>query len=962
MEKSQSCTLLDKKCPGLAIRPPVRVVCLSFFSKFSAKSVFGSFPINLEGVTLISLFLILCTNVISANSYSHISFKRLLVEYAENPINIDESHPRFSWIISSDRRNQRQSAYRIMVASSLKNLNLNHGDLWDTGKVISSETIQHEYEPDNLKSNSSYYWKVIFWDGDSKPHESPASGFETAFLSANDWTAKWIGKGSKSEPLPEQGFYKDPKEQSGMADTIVHDGNSLLLRREIELSKKIRSARAYVTGLGFYEFYVNGSRVGDHVLAPAKTPYHRQILYDTYDVTNFLTKGVNAVGIHLGNGWYNPYKKWWNDYRMQWFGSKKAIAQILVNYTDGTSQWITTDAKWRQANGPVIYNCVYDGEIYDANLDHQGWTKTGYNDSDWKPVTVFNPTNAILRSHRMPPVKVHETFKPTEIHGSKEGVRVYDMGQNFAGWVRLKAKGSRNTVLKIRFAEDLNKDGSIDVTSNEFAKATAEYRMKGDSLETYEPGFTWFGFKYVEISALNGPLNLIEVEGRAVYSDNSQTGTFGCDNQLVNKIHKATVWSQKSNMIGYPMDCPQRDERLGWFGDAQVTAEEAMFNFDMALFYENWFEGIKANQDEKSGDIPIISPRPYIHDEGIEWSSTYLTMLWQYYNTYSDRRILERHYSAMKRYLSFLENTSKDLILPKGWIGDWGSMVKGWKEGEPASVPTAFYYLDSRIMSDVARVLGKTNDEQYFKNLAEKIKVKYNGSCLNLETANYNDGSQMANSFPLFLGIVPEDLKSRVLENLVNDIVVKNNTHLTTGVLGTKYMPEVLARLGRGDVAWGIINQKTTPGWNDMMRKYTTMCEFWTLKQSKNHVMMGSIDAWFYKYMAGIQMDEKYPGFSFFVVKPISLDSLGAANARIETIRGTISSDWKKEHGQWFLKVIVPFNTSALVCIPGEEGAEVREGGVSLKHIPDIENLGYKDGAHLFKVHSGNYSFTINKK
>ena len=646
---------------------------------------------------------------------------------------------------------------------------------------------------------------------------------------------------------------------------------------------------------------------------------------------------------------------------MQWFGSKKAIAQILVSYTDGTSQWITTDKNWRWAPGPVTYSCVYDGEIYDANLDHQGWTKAGYNDSEWEAVTVFDKPLARLISHRMPPARVHETFKPIEIKGSKEGTKVYDMGQNFAGWVRIRAKGSRNTILKIRFAEDLNKDGTIDVTSNEFAKATAEYRMKDDSLETYEPKFTWFGFKYVEITAMNGPLNLVDVQGRAVYSDNSQTGTFECDNQLVNKIHNATVWSQKSNMIGYPMDCPQRDERLGWFGDAQVTAEEAMSNFDMALFYENWFEGIKDNQDEKTGDIPIISPRPYIHDEGIEWSSTYLTMLWQFYNYYGDRRILQHHYLAMKRYMDFLDHTSKDLILPKGWIGDWGSMVKGWKEGEPASVPTAFYYLDSRIMSDVARVLGNKTDEQYFVNLAEKIKVKYNKSYLNTETAGYNDGSQMANSFPLYLGIVPENLKSRVLDNLVNDIVVKNGTHLTTGVLGTKYMPEALARLGRGDVAWGIINQKSAPSWNDMMRKYTTMCEFWTLKQSKNHVMMGSIDAWFYKYIAGIQQDEKNPGFTSFVVKPLQLDSLGSAKARIETIRGTISSEWKKENGQFFLKVEVPFNTSALVYLPGDAGAEVREGGVNVKQAADIEPFGYREGAQVFKVHSGNYTFIINK-
>jgi len=892
-----------------------------------------------------------------ANSPSQYKFEKLLVEYAQNPNNIDEMHPRFSWIISSDKRNQIQTAYRILVASSPAKLKVPKPDLWDSGRIKSSETIQHEYENDNLKSNTTYYWRVISWDGDGKVHESPAAKFETAFLSGDEWIAKWIGKGPKSELLPLQGFYKNIKEQFPGKDTIVHDGNSLLLRHEVKLGKKIKSAKAYITGLGFYEFFINGVRVGDHVLAPAKTPYHKTILYDTYDVTNLLKQGVNALGIHLGNGWYNPYKKWWNDYRMQWFGSKKAIAQIHITCMDGTTKVITTDKNWKWALGPVTYNCVYDGEIYDANLDHEGWTKPGYNDSEWRPVTIFEKLKARLISHRMPAVKVNEIFKPQEVKVSRDGMKVFDMGQNFSGWIRIKAKGAMNSILKIRFAEDLNIDGTIDVTSNEHANATAEYIMKGQGIETYETHFSYFGFKYVEISALNGPLNIVDIEGRAVYSDNKQTGSFECDNLLVNKIHKATVWSQKSNMLGYPMDCPQRDERLGWLGDAQVTAEEAMFNFDMALFYENWFEGIKDNQDEKTGDIPIISPRPYIKDDGIEWSSTYLTMLWQYYSYYGDRRILSRHYPAMKRYMEFLKGISKDYILPMGWIGDWGSMVKGWKEGQPGSVPTAFYYLDAKIMADVAGVLGYNADQEYYLHLSGQIKEKYNKTYLNPETGNYNDGSQMANAFPLYLGIVPDEMKQKVLDNLVNDIVVNNSTHLTTGVLGTKYMPEALAQLGRGDIAWRIINQKSSPSWNDMMNKYTTMCEFWTLKQSKNHVMMGSIDSWFYKYIAGIQLDEKSPAFAEFQVKPFFPDSLRFGKAQIETMRGRISSEWEKNPGLFTLKLEVPFNTSATVFIPGSVKSKILESMTPFEKVEGLEYLGFKNGNHILKVHSGNYLF-----
>lgn len=924
-------------------------------------SIFYSSKAKMTRLSIITTFGLFILHACSLNNPSQLKFRKMLVEYAENPINIDELHPRFSWIISSGKRNQCQTAYQIIVASSTGKLKNNKADLWDSGRIVSGETIQHEYGNNNLQSNSTYYWEVIFWDGKEKKHVSPVAKFETAFLSENEWKAEWIGKGPHEEPLPPQGFYKEIKEQFGGKDTIKHDGNSLLLRKEVGLEKKIKSAKAYITGLGFYEFFINGTRVGDHVLAPAKTPYHKYILYDTYDVTALLQQGMNTFGIHLGNGWYNPYKKWWNDYRMQWFGSKKALAQIHVTYTDGTGQLITTSKNWKWAPGPVTYNCVYDGEVYDANLDHQGWTKSGFDDSAWDSVTIFDKPKARLVSHRLPAIKVNEFFKPQEVKVSKDGMKVYDMGQNFSGWVHITAKGKKNTILKIRFAEDINDDGTIDVTSNEHAKATAEYIMKGDRIETYETCFTYFGFKYVEITALNGSLNLIDVEGRAVYSDNAVAGSFECDNLLVNKIHRATVWSQKSNMMGYPMDCPQRDERLGWFGDAQVTMEEAMFNFDMALFYENWFEGIKANQDEKTGDIPIISPRPYIRDEGIEWSSTYLIMLWQYYTYYGDKRILLRHYPAMKRYMGFLANISKELILPKGWIGDWGSMVEGWKEGEPESVPTAFYFLNAKIMADVAGILGNSDDQDYFNQLSHDIKVKYNKTYLNTETANYNDGSQMANSFPLYLGIVPEDMRVKVLDNLVKDIVVSHATHLTTGVLGTKYMPEALVREGRADIAWGIINQKSSPSWNNMMNKYTTTCEFWTLKQSKNHVMMGSIDAWFYKYIAGIQLDENKPAFLSFQVKPLLTDSLRYAKARIETMRGPISSEWEKHQEQFVLKLEVPFNTTAIVYLPGSADELVREGGLPLEQVGGIEYLGYKEGAHILKVNSGRYLFTMSQ-
>ena len=888
-------------------------------------------------------------------------FNKLLVEYAENPINIDIPNPRFSWIIASAGRNQTQQAFRLFVASSGKLLSEKDADLWDSGKISSSETLQHEYGGRPLETNHKYYWKAHLWDGKGKKWESPVAWFETANLENRDWKASWIGNGPSQQPLPDHGFFGNRKEEAVMEDTVIHNGRSLLLRKEVSLSKKVRSAKAFVTGLGYYEFFVNGRRAGDYVLNPAKTPYHRFILYDGCDITGLLQKGKNVLGLHLGNGWYNPYKNWWNQYRMQWFGHKKALAQIHVVYNDGSEQVIVTDESWKWADGPVLFNCVYDGEVYDGNSELPGWNSTGFDESAWKPVTVFENPVAGLVSQRMPPIQVNQDILPREIKVAFPGMKVFDMGQNFGGWVSVKAKGKKNIRLKIRFAEDIHEDGTIDASSNENARATAEYIMKGQGIEKYEPSFTFFGFRYVEITSGNEPYELVELKGRVVHSANEQTGFFECDNELVNKIHKATVWSQKSNMMGYPMDCPQRDERLGWMGDAQVTAEEALFNFDMARFYENWLEGIKENQDKKTGDLPIISPQPYMPDEGIEWSSTYIMLSWLHYQNFGDTRFLASHYPVMKKYMEYLATKAKDHILPMGWIGDWGSLVKGWKEGHPESVPTAYYFLNAGILSKIAGKLGFPDDEAQYRQLAGNIREAYNKKYLNAETGNYLGGTQMDNAFPLCLGLVPDSLKSKVLANLIKDIS-DNGYHLTTGVLGTKYMPEALAQMGRADVAWKIINQKTYPGWNEMMKKYTTTCEFWTLKQSKNHVMMGSIDAWFYKYLAGIQLNDTSHGYRSFTIKPQVFDDLNHVNARIETIRGTVSSQWESTPDLFTLKVEIPFGCSATLYIPGNQNDTLTERNHPINEIPEIKYLGYNEHAFMVKVNSGRYIFEVKKQ
>lgn len=900
------------------------------------------------------LTLIILSSSLEANDKEFV-IKNMRCDYASNPNNLDTKNPRFSWIISSKLRGQKQTAYQLLVSKS-KDMD---SIIWDSGKRNSSSTNQIYYRGESLESNSVYYWKVKIWDKYRVVHFSKVAHFGTSILKKSDWTAEWIGSSYYLETQLPNGFLKSRDEQYSLSDTIKHEGTSLLLRNEFMCSGQITNAKVFVTGLGFYELYINGNKIEDQVLTPAKTNYAKEVLYDTYDVTNNLREGKNVTGLHLGNGWFNPYKKWWQEYRMQWFGAKRAILQLHIDYKDGHTEVVVSDENWKFHDGPILYNCIYDGEYFDATKEIDNWSKPNYDDSEWEKVRVVQSPKADLRSQSMQAIKVVQTIIPTHIIKLKPNVIVYDMGQNFAGWVKIKVRGRKGTKLHLRYAEDINEDGTINPTSNEHAKAEATYILKGGGAEVYEPRFTFYGFKYVEISSDTQLPEIKNIEGCVVHSNNQLVGIFECGNEIINKIHSATLWSQKSNMVGYPLDCPQRDERLGWFGDAQVTADEAMFNFDMSLFYNNWITGIRTNQNKSTGDIPIISPRPYIRDEGVEWSSTYLILVWKYYIFYGDENILRENYFAMKQYVSFLDSISENNILKQGWIGDWGSLVSGWQEGEPESIPTAFYYWDSLILSKIARVLGESEDLIYFEKKAKIIKESYNKKYFDKVSKNYNDGSQMANAFPLYLGLVPVDYKQDVLNNLVHDIVNTNKGHLTTGVLGSKYMIDALVKEGRPDIAYQLAIQTGYPSWSDMVEKYTTMCEFWTLKQSHNHIMTGSIDAFFYNTLAGINISEENPGFEEVIIKPYIPKDLSYAKATVNTIRGKISSEWSKTIEGLTYHITIPANVTAILYITSDTKSKIYEGDSDVSESLGVHFINSDANYKIYSLESGEYNFLV---
>jgi alpha-L-rhamnosidase len=876
----------------------------------------------------------------------------LRCEYAISPSGVDAAQPRLGWELDSRKADQRQTAYQVLVASTPERLRKGTGDLWNSGRVNSRESVQVEYAGSPLRSRQRCWWKVRVWDGHGNVSAwSHDASWEMALLFPEDWKAQWIGRGPAVEPRPPEGFFKSTKEHTNLVQQVQADGRSTLLRKTFIVAKPIRRAQAYVTGLGYYELSCNGRRVGDRVLAPAKSNYRKWVLYDAYEVTGLLQQGANTLGLHLGNGWFNPYPKWWEPYRMQWFGSKRALLQLHIEYADGTSDLVTTDGSWKTASGPVLSACVFDGEVYDATQEWPGWDRPAFDDSGWQNANVVEPPGGVLVSHTMPPIKVVEHLKPIALNSPMPGVHVFDLGQNFAGWVRLTAEGPRGTRVTLRYAEDLKPDGMIDVTSNERAQATDVYVMKGQGREAYEPRFTFHGFRYVEVTGCPGTPQLDNLLGCVVHTDCQGAGDFTCDNELINRIHRATRWSQRSNLMGYPMDCPQRDERLGWFGDAMVSMEEAMFNFDLPLFYRQWLNGVRFNQNESNGDISIVSPRPYIPDEpDPTWSSAYLVMLWQYYVHYGDRNFLAEHFDSMKRYVDHLGTQATNHILPQYWIGDWGTIVEGWKEGEPVSVAPAFYYDDTVILAKAARVLGKSKEAEQYSTLAKQIKAAFNHRFYDREKRHYEIGTQFSNAFPLFLGLVEPAEQAAVLENILRDLE-RRDGRFNVGVLGAKYLIDALTQFGRTDVAFKLATQTGYPSWAYMLEGgRTTLSEFWDLKGSHNHVMLGSIDGWFYRVLAGIQPDEARPGFEHIIIKPFVPGSMSLVRASTRTVRGRVAVEWTKQSGSLRLKVSIPANSTATVHVPAASLKQV-------KSVPSLKPERFENKAAQFQIGSGNYEF-----
>lgn len=898
---------------------------------------------------------------IGCEKKTNMQITELKCESVVEPVGIDILKPKFSWILENRERGQNQTAYQIIVADNNKDIKQNKGNFWDSGKTGSAKSFAIQYNGKPLTDNHTFYWKVKLWDKNDQPTNfSQTASFTTSILDSKLWKGNWIGRGIAKAPLSEEGFYQEKIDIDEEGDSIKYNGNSLLLRKQYNCDLPVENAIVNVSGLGYYELFINGNRMGEKVLNPAKTNYNQIVLFDTYDVTELLNKGENIIGIHLGNGWFNPIPKWWS-WRMQWFGEKQALLNMHITYVDGSTELIYTNNTWKIADGPITHHCIYDGETYDATKEILGWDKPGFDDSSWKFAQVVASPSGKLTAQLMPPIQRIETIHPVSITYPNDSSAVVDFGQNFSGWVKIKIKGKRGQKTVIRYAENI-KNGAIDTKSNSRAVATDTYIAKGETEETFEPHFTYHGFQFAEISGLDYKLQAKDIQGIVVHSSVKPVGKFECSHEGINKIHNAILWSYRSNAMGYPTDCPQREERLGWIGDAHVVAETGIYNFDVNRFYHKWLRDIRKNQNKTNGYIPYIAPRPISKgNPAFSWSSGFHLITWYHYLYYGDVSILKENYIAMKNYVDYLSSLADGYILPNDKYGDWVSPLEGWERGAPASISTGYYYYISTIVQKAAQILGFEKDARYYGSLAVSIRKAFNQKYYNEVNQQYEEGSQFSNSFALFLGLVPESEKEAVLNNLVNDIINTHNTHLTTGILGTKYLIEALSREGRSDIAWALASQTTFPSWIDVLKNKTTLCERWDQSGSSNHVMLGSIDAWFYKTLAGIQVDENKPGFKNVVIKPFMPDGLDWVKASVKTIRGTIRSEWKNSAESYHLKVNIPVGTNGKVYVLTDKVEQVTEGGTPVKDGKDITFLRMENGYAVFWVASGEYEFFASK-
>ncbi|UOG75978.1 glycoside hydrolase family 78 protein [Hymenobacter tibetensis] len=893
-----------------------------------------------------------------------VQLQRLRCELLTNPEGIDVTAPRLSWEVGSPERNLEQTAYQVLVASTPEKLAADEGDLWNSGKVNSGQSVHVAYAGAPLRSRAQCYWKVRTWTNQGETAWSTPARWSVGLLNYLDWKGRWIGF--------DRAFAWDKEESHARL-------SARYFRKEFKTEKPIKQATAYIIGLGLYELYVNGQRVGEQVLAPGPTDYTKGVKYNTYDVTPLLKQGPNALGTVLGNGRFYAMRQNYKPYKIKTFGYPKLLMQLEVTYADGTRDVIKTDDTWQgTADGPIRTNNEYDGEEYDATKEMPSWSTAGFDAKKWLKAELVQEPGGAFEAQMNENMKVMETIKPVSIKPLGGGKYILDMGQNMVGWLRLRTSGPKGQKVTLRFAETLQKSGELYVANLRDARVTDVYTLKGGGRETWEPTFVFHGFRYAEISNWPGATPTVaDFDGRIVYDDIATTGEFTTSDATINQVYKNAYWGIRGNYKGMPIDCPQRNERQPWLGDRTTGAYGESFVFDNARLYAKWLTDIEQAQ-KADGSIPDVAPAFWrYYGDNVTWPGTYLTIADMLYRQYGDAAPLTRHYESMKRWLTYMrQNYSENGLITKDKYGDWCVPPESKelihskdpaRNTDGALIASSTYYHMLGLMQGFAKVLDKPQDAQEYAKLAADLKTAFNQKFLNKETCQYSNGTVTANLLPLAYGLVPEEDQGKVFQNIADKILVENKGHISTGVIGTQWLMRGLTEHGRPDIALRLATNRDYPSWGYMAANgATTIWELWNgntadpAMNSQNHVMLlGDLLVWYYENLAGIKSAPDAPGFQRLEMKPTPTPGLTSVQASYHSVRGLVKSSWKQDAKRFTWNIAVPGNTKALVYIPAKNAKDVQEGGKKASSATGVKFVRQESDRAVFEVGSGDYAFEV---
>jgi alpha-L-rhamnosidase len=885
--------------------------------------------------------------------------KNLACENLINPMGIDSKSPRLSWNSESEQRSQVQTNYRVLVSSSLSNLQNDNGDLWDSKKVESDQSLYIPYAGIALKSGMRCYWKVKVWDKRGKESQwSEVSQWSMGLLDSADWKAKWIGL--------------DQITSHDNINTKFTRLSARMLRKEFTLTKKIKTATAYISGLGLYELYVNGKKIGNQVLAPACTEYNKRVLYNTFDVTSNFKEGKNAIGTILGNGRFVTMRY----PEITHFGFPKMLLQVNITFTNGQDTILTSDESWKIfAYGPIIANNEYDGEEYDARRETPGWNEPGFNDENWRKAEIVKSPSRRIEAQMNQFMKIKQTIKPVSVKEVTPGTYIYDMGQNMVGWAKLAVKAEKGTKIALRFAETLQKDGNLYLANIRTAKVTDVYTCKGEGTETWEPRFTYHGFRYIEMKGFPGKPKLDAIEGKVVYDDIDSIGSFVTSNEVINQIYKNAYWGIRGNYRSMPTDCPQRDERMGWLGDRATGSKGESYIFRNNALYAKWLADIEDAQTD-SGSIPDVAPSYWkIYNDGVTWPAAYLIIANMIYEQCGDIAPIQKRYASMKKWVLYMkEKYMENDLMPRDTYGDWCMPPESPKlihSMDPRRITpgnylgTSYYYYMLKLMEHFAILTHNEKDQETFSALAEKVKKAFNDNFYDGLNKTYTNNTATANIIALAYDLAPENLRPTIFNNLLEKTLGENNGHISTGLIGIQWLMRTLTQYGRADIAYKLATNTDYPSWGYMAKEgATTIWELWNGNtaapdmNSGNHVMLlGDLIIWYYENLAGIKSDPEKPGFKHIIMKPEPVEGLGFVNASYNSPYGIIRSEWKTKTDTFTWDITVPVNTTATIYVPASGKNSVTLGKVRASIAKGIDFQGMEGDRAVYKIGSGKYTF-----